>query len=380
MDPGTSRVLAAIAIVSCVGLVGPAVAAAPPAAPPADPDQPALIDRIRAAVASLDDDRVDVRDSAMVWLASAGLGPDDLIEQLRRTDLSPEQRSRLMQLGPDSLGRRPRAALGVQFANAGFDEEHADDRGVMISATLEGFDSNDKLRAGDVLTRIGGERVLDFDDARAAIIAADPGDTLDLELIRGDRTVKVAVTLGDFTSLRDNARRLDGDFGAAWAVRVRRELGSAARPVIDAGLDAEAWFAVDASVAPGFRRPNYSGQVRRYGNTYITPTEFHVPDADGIVGAGEPRGGAAVSEARADLSRTESIRARSRPRVAGGPWPDNQLPAPIRPDARGAIERNIEQLKRMLEQAELGEAQRRSFEDRITLLQRELERLDDQAP
>lgn len=377
MNPGTARLLAAIAILS----LGHAAAGVNPplrlTSPPAEGHAPDAA-QIHAAVTGLDDDRVSVRIAAMQWLAGADLGPDEIIAQLRRSDLSPEQRERLMDLGPDSLGRRPRAALGVQFAGLGLDDDVSDDRGVLLGGAVEGFDSHGKLQAGDILTVIGGERVLDQVTARAAIISADPGDTLEVELIRGDRTLKIPVTLGDFARLNGNARRLDGDFAAAWAVRVRRELDHAAAPTIDAGLDADAWAAVDASVAPGFRRPNYSGQVRRYGTTFITPMEFFVPDAEGIVGAGEPRGGTPVAEARVDLSRVEGLRARGR--AAGNIWPDNRGQLQIPLDRRGLLERNIEQLTQMLDQVGMPEAQRRAFEERIALLKGELERLDEQMP
>ena len=72
----------------------------------------------------------------------------------------------------------------------------ADSAGVeggSTSATIEGAEIR---LGGDIITEIDGKRIAGMDDLINVVNGAQPGDTLDLTLIRGDSTKKVTVTLG----------------------------------------------------------------------------------------------------------------------------------------------------------------------------------------
>ena len=52
------------------------------------------------------------------------------------------------------------------------------------------------LKAGDVITAIGGDSVANLTDMQNALVKHHPGDTVDIRVRRGDQAVTVTVTLG----------------------------------------------------------------------------------------------------------------------------------------------------------------------------------------
>ena len=64
----------------------------------------------------------------------------------------------------------------------------------LVSAELEQLEAG--LTEGDVITEIDGEAVDNTEDLVAAIAAAAPGDTVELEIERDAKTSEVSVKLG----------------------------------------------------------------------------------------------------------------------------------------------------------------------------------------
>lgn len=195
-------------------------------------EEPSLDD----LVVQLDDPAYAVRQSALDELARRMVSPGWIESQLMNPALSPEQRTRLSSLGPRALMNTERGALGVQF-----DVQRA---GVLIAGTVRGFDSERMLRPGDELVSIGGERVGTSDEARAAIIANDPGEEIELRVLRGGRDQAVRVRLGRFGELRSTSMVSWTDAARAWRIRLDRiERARGAQPALDTGLSASEWAA-----------------------------------------------------------------------------------------------------------------------------------------
>jgi S1-C subfamily serine protease len=95
-----------------------------------------------------------------------------------------------------SLGRLNLPAGGgvlVQGVAPGSPAARAGIRGGSARATLDG---SDIAVGGDVIRRADGRRVASMDDLVAAISAHQPGDAIQVDLLRGGRSRSVTVTLG----------------------------------------------------------------------------------------------------------------------------------------------------------------------------------------
>lgn len=68
---------------------------------------------------------------------------------------------------------------------------------VVISVEPESPAIASDVIVGDVLLELGGHRVRDTDDLRAALVAATPGQPVALHVIRGDEIVVLSVTIGE---------------------------------------------------------------------------------------------------------------------------------------------------------------------------------------
>jgi serine protease Do len=74
----------------------------------------------------------------------------------------------------------------------------ADDAGLRAAAgPEEEFQAQPYRTGGDVIVAVGGEAVEDPDDVAAAIALLDPGETVDVEVYRGDSRRTVQVRLGE---------------------------------------------------------------------------------------------------------------------------------------------------------------------------------------
>ncbi len=89
-------------------------------------------------------------------------------------------------------GQLDRPVLGVRL-------DREADRAVVYEVTRGGPAEAAGVRAGDVIQRIDGQEVSDAIGVSVIVSDHEPGDALELELLRGDRTVRVRVRLGRAT-------------------------------------------------------------------------------------------------------------------------------------------------------------------------------------
>jgi S1-C subfamily serine protease len=73
----------------------------------------------------------------------------------------------------------------------------ADDAGIRGGDTAVTLDGASLRLGGDIITAIDGRRVSSMEDIVDVVNAADPGDRLEVTLLRGDERQTVTVTLGD---------------------------------------------------------------------------------------------------------------------------------------------------------------------------------------
>jgi serine protease Do len=97
------------------------------------------------------------------------------------------------------FGGRPTMRLGIRYQE--LDGQLAryfklEDRGVLVTHVEPGSAAEKAgLRAGDVLTAIGGDRVVDGSDVRRAVREAEAGASLKVTVLRDGRAVDLTVTL-----------------------------------------------------------------------------------------------------------------------------------------------------------------------------------------
>ncbi|MBI1189714.1 MAG: PDZ domain-containing protein [Tepidisphaera sp.] len=163
--------------------------------------------------------------------------PSDVQADVNRAELNKEQRERLMQIGTRLFSSVPHGAMGVKFSRL--------DRGqgVEISGVIAGFDSQRVLQPADIVLDIDGHEVNAQTDMRAAIISHDPGDKVDMTLLRRGERVVVALQLGDLDNLQNAAIPDHSLMRDAFELRVARRAGVAPDRggVIDPGMDSAQW-------------------------------------------------------------------------------------------------------------------------------------------
>jgi hypothetical protein len=203
---------------------------------------------------------------------SPGVTLPHLEAALLEPGLSLEQRRRLLAAAKRRFFSEPRAAMGVSNRDAGLGGGRAP---IIVQPTQAGFHAMEVLRADDRLESIDGVRLESWDHCRCVIISHDPGDVVELGIVRGGTPMQVKVRLGRYDDLRQT---LSADVvGAAWALRSAPYSSlESGRPVaIESGIDPAAWF----------DRPR-SENSRRLRTA---------PDDDGgarLTAGGESRGGA----------------------------------------------------------------------------------------
>ncbi|GAA4218021.1 S1C family serine protease [Actinocatenispora rupis] len=89
-----------------------------------------------------------------------------------------------------------RAALGVTVRPA-VDENYQPAGALVVSVTANGPAAKAGIRAGDVITNVGGTQVTDVTDLTTALAAHKPGDTVEVTVDRNGSSQKVQVTLGE---------------------------------------------------------------------------------------------------------------------------------------------------------------------------------------
>lgn len=260
-----------------------------------------------ALVSRLASDSLVERDVALKHLSSIALTPAELCGMIQKAT-SPEQRARLALLGPETMRRTPRGALGVRFSQ--------DDSRATVLATLEGFDSQRALKSGDVILSIDGEAITNQYTARPAIISHDPGQEIEIQVLRAGRVVTTRVKLGDFESLNKdepagfrNAIAMSA-YERAWACRITREQAgstTASNEPIGGAVTQEQWSRLAESGSLHRNLPTPISEQVQIRSAWIDPPVARESPAgpmvradDELTAGGEARG---TTEAASETAR-----------------------------------------------------------------------------
>lgn len=303
-------VAVAAVLVMLAGQRAAAQEAEPEPVPPLSGE--ALRREVAELVAALGSSDVRVRTAATAELRDRNdLTLAGLEAALADPALTPEQRRRLNGAALDRFLREPRAAMGVQW------QPQANPSAVVLSLTLEGFHSSEVLKPGDRLEAIDDIPVSNDLRLRATIISHDPGDTVEVALVRAGEPMKVRVRLGSFDDLR-NGPPPSPTFAVAWALRSeRRGLRAPQGAIIDAGLAAEDWRGTPAQPR------EVAGGARLQGGGRLVATRPRPDDESDIVlvAGGEARAG--VDGAWRDVgNRAQRFQLRVAPGVQVAEDPD----------------------------------------------------------
>lgn len=178
---------------------------------------------------------------------------------LKREDLNPEQRNRVLAMARDEFFARQPAALGINM-----DIQHGA-AGVRIANTFGNFPSSTVIAPGDIILRMGGVALdsQDPDEKRDVlghlIRSFFPGESVPLVILRNGKQMEVAVEMGRFGDLDriDQRRRgIPAELQyaareACWAYRSGRLCASETTQSADATLPDGQSDALLGSDAPG---------------------------------------------------------------------------------------------------------------------------------
>lgn len=212
-----------------IALAAALLLAAPAPGQQIDPKLRASVDQW---IKDLDDAALDKRELAQNCLGDARFCSLMLIQaRLFDPGLSEEQRLRLGSAAYRLFAATVRGAMGVQFSDS-------TPQGVVIGRTIEGFDSRVVLRPEDIIRSIDGRAAIDPDQVRALIISRDPGEEVELALLRNGEPLTVTLRMGRFDQLRERSGGPDErSLQLAWRVRLAR-LAKAAAADLPAPIDA----------------------------------------------------------------------------------------------------------------------------------------------
>ncbi len=194
-----------------------------------------------------DDDFAKREEATTQLIGRADVSLKNLDFTLTHTDLTPEQRSRLLAAAKHRFSTSPRAALGVafDFANGGQIGVPEAPEAVRIRQVMAQFPSSRVLLAGDAILRIDGWKVERTGSGpggvRPYIISHDPGDEVDMEIERAGAVLRLKVQLGNFADLSDQRMLGPTEIQEAWEVRSARFRGANVEPVLPAA-EHLAWF------------------------------------------------------------------------------------------------------------------------------------------
>lgn len=180
---------------------------------------------------------------------------EDLEAHLRRNDLTKEQRIRLLKAASVRFANEPRAAMGIGLTNV------VNDLGLQIREPVQGFDSANKLQASDFISVIGDLPIRSTTDLQAAIISRSPGDSVPVQIVRGEQRLTVDIVLGAWSDLEQPGGGVPrGSLEAAWIYRSREYAGKDEPGVIGFDVDPNLWNAAATRPMPG------QGSRRETGN------------------------------------------------------------------------------------------------------------------
>jgi len=161
---------------------------------------------------------------------------EELEDQLRRDDLTQEQRIRLLKAASVRFTSEPRGAMGIQMADV-------NELGLRISKSIEGFDAFNKIQVNDIIAKIGELPIRSTTDLQAAIISRSPGDVVPVEIVRGAERITVDIELGAWSQLSTPGGIPRGQLESGWIYRSRDYAGKDEPEVIDFDADLNAWNA-----------------------------------------------------------------------------------------------------------------------------------------
>lgn len=248
----------ALAVLACAAAMGSATAALAQHGLTGEVD----LDRL---IGMLDSPRYAVRQEA-----TTALKIDErytlarLEEALRRPDLTPEQRQRLLDVHWTRFSRTPRAAMGVQF-------DFVLPQRVVIDRLHDPFPAAKVLEPGDMIVSAAGVRLHGLEASstmRSVILSHDPGDEVEVVVRRGAKKLTMMVKLGGWADFEGGARGSpsESDIRAAWTVRIARMAspeGAGDEGPIDIGVTSEQWAEMENAART--RRTNRQAALLRSG-------------------------------------------------------------------------------------------------------------------
>lgn len=258
---------------------------------------------VETALHDLDSDSIEARDKGAEMIrAWAGTSPDRVLA-LVNADSTPEQRERLMGIAREIFFATPRGALGVQFGIGrqigvgGLDEQY--DEGIPIDSTVEGFDSANVLKGGDLLRSIDGSRIRTNLQCQLETISRDKGQIVQIEIEREGRPMRVSVSLGSRRDLRGAQTPTPEVMQAAWKLRLERGTPESSTPPALGAVPALAWAEADRlSTEPvdpdaeirraALQRADFQVQRLLPDGSRVAVQREGTPSAD-LVASGNPR-------------------------------------------------------------------------------------------
>lgn len=201
------------------------------AATQAEPVEQADEAWLKARIDELNAQDLATRDHAQLSLVTNDAVRLSQIEDVLDTaDLSPEQRLRLGAVGLRmfiDLPASSRPAMGVEFGT-----RMGMIASVTINNTVPGFDAGNSLTGGDVILRMDGIPVQDFNHARQIILSFDPEEQITISVLRNGEPIDALVRFGSFAQLPNPTSPSTDLLGQAWSIRRARRAPDRAEPII----------------------------------------------------------------------------------------------------------------------------------------------------
>jgi hypothetical protein len=169
----------------------------------------------------LGSDDIAERERASDLLANVAMWDEDILAKAcELPEVCAERRARLRNAIYERFINTPRPAVGITMGNNAIS-------GILVTGLQKGFPAAGVLREGDEILVIGGVDLRPTSNNQAPLMAAiasfDPGDTIDLMVLRDGREIDLQIELGSFDDLGQQARaRPDDVMQRALALRMHR--------------------------------------------------------------------------------------------------------------------------------------------------------------
>jgi hypothetical protein len=244
---------------------------------------------VGSRLADLESESWEARERATAELSAAGLTPERAASLA--AGVGPEARERLLAASTAWFEGTERAAMGVRFGDRGNFRFEVDE--ARVGGTIDGFDAQRVLQPNDLILEVNG-RPVNYQELRAQIVSHDPGQTCQLTVLRGGRSIKTTLTFGRWSMLNQgnpDVNRLDPRVLArAFSLRAERA-GLGAPPPLSLGVTQEDWerlrvglarrleegVAPIADQAPSDEAPGELAAVRQGGNGPVWDGQLEDP-------------------------------------------------------------------------------------------------------